>query len=140
MDEGRMITWTPELEDDVITAIESGDSLRQVAARNGFCAASILNHKDADAEFAKRYTRALQIRADSDFESLADAIAAEPERGKFGIDPGWANWQRTRIDTLKWMVAKRNPRVYGERVQQEHSGPDGGPLQFVTRSILDAKE
>jgi hypothetical protein len=38
------------------------------------------------------------------------------------------------------MVAKRNPRVYGERVQQEHSGPDGGPLQFVTRSILDAKE
>jgi hypothetical protein len=28
----------------------------------------------------------------------------------------------------------------GQSDKQEVSGPDGGPLQFVTRSILDAKE
>jgi hypothetical protein len=47
---------------------------------------------------------------------------------------------KVRIDARKWLCAKLAPRIFGDRVQQEHSGPDGGPLQFVTRSILDAKE
>ena len=52
------IQWTSELENAVIDGIESGDSLRQVAEKNGFCAASILNHKDDSEEFGKRYARA----------------------------------------------------------------------------------
>lgn len=124
------IKWTQELEDAVISGIESGASLRQVAEKNGFCAASILNHTADNPAFAKRYARALHIRADSDFESLADAINAEPERGKFGIDPGWANWQRTRIDTLKWAIAKRNQAKYGDKTAI--TGDGGGPLQIIT--------
>src|SRR5580698_2238601 len=100
------INWTPQLETSVIEAIEAGDSLRKVADSNGLYAASaILKHRDTDESFKERYTRALEIRGDADFEQLADEISVEPERGKFGVDPGWANWQRTRIDTLKWIVA-----------------------------------
>ena len=52
-----------------------------------------------------------------------DAIAdAEPERNKFGIDPGWANWQRTRIDAKKWLAGKRSPKKYGDKIDVEHSG------------------
>ena len=125
-----VIRWTPALENAVIDGIESGDSLRQVAEKNGFCAASILNHKDDSEEFGKRYARALQIRADTDFEGLTDAINAEPERGKYGIDPGWANWQRTRVDTMKWIVAKRNPKQYGDKTAI--TGDGGGPVQIIT--------
>lgn len=33
-----------------------------------------------------------------------------------------ATWQRTRIDTIKWLLAKRLPKQYGDRTHVEHSG------------------
>jgi hypothetical protein len=128
------IQWTQELENAVIESIEAGDSLRQVAEKNSICPASIVIHFQSTDELNKRYARALHIRADADFEALTDAINAEPERTKFGIDSAWATWQRTRIDTMKWMVAKRNQAKYGDKLA--HTGADGeGPLQVVVKHI-----
>lgn len=125
-----IIKWTKEFTAQVIDGIEGGKTLRQVgeSVTPQISAAAIIRHVIASEEFSKQYARALQIRGDVDFESLADVIEAEPERGKWGIDPGWANWQRTRIDALKWMISKRNPKKYGERTAL--TGPDGeGPIQ-----------
>ena len=38
---------------------------------------------------------------------------------------------RLQIDTRKWVLAKMLPKVYGEKVQQEHTGKDGGPIQMA---------
>jgi hypothetical protein len=116
------INWTPELMGLVLARISDGSTLRETAEEFEISPAAILRQCVANEVFAKQYACALQIRGDADFEGLQDQLNAEPERGKYGIDPGWANWQRTRIDTLKWMISKRNPKKYGERVQQEISG------------------
>lgn len=38
---------------------------------------------------------------------------------------------RLQIDTRKWLLSKMLPKVYGDKVQQEHTGKDGGPIQMA---------
>lgn len=40
----------------------------------------------------------------------------------------WIQRSRLRVDTRKWLASKIVPKIYGERIQQELSGKDGGPL------------
>jgi hypothetical protein len=126
------IEWSKELQTSILQGIESGLTLRQVAKQNDISDSLILKHVREDEEFCKQYTRVLELRTDSDFEGLIDLVDEEPERGKFGIDPAWVNLQRMRVDTRKWALSKRNPKKYGERIQQEHTGADGGPLQIIS--------
>ena len=116
------VHWNPELETSVIESIQSGSTLREIGKNKGFSASCIVDHAENDAEFGKQYARALLIRADLDIYEIDELAKAEPERGKFGIDPGWANWQRTRIDAKKWLAGKRNPKKYGDKIGLEHSG------------------
>jgi hypothetical protein len=39
---------------------------------------------------------------------------------------------RLRVDARKWVAAKLLPKKYGDKVQQEVSGPDGGPIEVQT--------
>jgi hypothetical protein len=41
---------------------------------------------------------------------------------------------RLRIDTRKWLLAKLQPKKYGDVQQTQLTGPGGGPLQ-VERSL-----
>ena len=36
---------------------------------------------------------------------------------------------RLQIDARKWYASKLAPKKYGDKVQQEVSGPDGAPIQ-----------
>jgi hypothetical protein len=35
-----------------------------------------------------------------------------------------------RVDTRKWMAGKLAPKKYGEKVTQEITGNDGGPIEM----------
>lgn len=35
---------------------------------------------------------------------------------------------RLRVDTRKWLLSKALPKIYGDKIQSEVSGPNGGPL------------
>jgi hypothetical protein len=39
------------------------------------------------------------------------------------------NWKRNQIDTFKWMLARKLPKKYGDKIA--HTGEDGGAIQFV---------
>ena len=126
------IDWTPHLESAVLEAIENGDNLRKAAASQGISASAIIRHARDDEKFAKQYARALDIRTDVDCDEIADKLTQTPESNNFGsIDSGWVQWQRVQIDAMKWLLSKRNPKKYGEKVQQEVSGPDGAPLPAI---------
>lgn len=123
------IKWTPALEDYVIEAICGGATLRKIGEEKGFSASCVVDHADNDPSFGKRYARALLIRGDLDLDEIEQLVGETPQKNRWGVDPGWANWQRTRIDAKKWLAAKRNPKKYGERIQTEISGPDGGAVK-----------
>jgi hypothetical protein len=47
---------------------------------------------------------------------------------------------RLKIDTYKWLMAKMQPKVYGESIKQEVSGPDGGPVPMINITMHDPKK
>lgn len=36
---------------------------------------------------------------------------------------------RLQLDTRKWYVSKALPKIFGDRVTNEHVGKDGGPIE-----------
>lgn len=121
--------WTPELEQSVCEDIESGLTLRAVAEKHGISKALILKKARDSESFRDQYARAIDVRTDSDCDELADELKQVPETTEHGVDSGWVSWQRVRIDAMKWLLSKRNPKKYGDKVQQEVSGPNGGAVQ-----------
>jgi hypothetical protein len=73
-------------------------------------------------DFNKDYVRAREDQADFHADEIV-AIADEEE------DP---NKARVRIDARKWVAAKMRPKKYGDKVTQEVTGADGGPLIIAT--------
>lgn len=145
---GKSPKWTPAVQSQVISDIESGKTLRQVAENNGISDSLIIWKSLHDEEFAKQYARAISIRTDRDFESLEDDLQVEPPTvsTKYGeyVDAGWVAWKRLQIDTRKWALSKRNPKKYGERIQPGASRPSvaqnpGHSAETLIFSILGSK-
>ena len=40
-----------------------------------------------------------------------------------------AQMARVEIDARKWFASKFLPKQYGDKITQEHTGADGGPIQ-----------
>ncbi len=94
---------------------------------------TIMHWRRTEPEFTKMVDQAREDQADRLAESLADIVDAEAERDEFGkVDSGMVAHNRLKVDVYKWRASKLKPRVYGDKVQQEHSGPDGGPLIVQT--------
>jgi hypothetical protein len=43
---------------------------------------------------------------------------------------------RVQIDTRKWILSKMLPKIYGDKITQEHTGAGGGP---ITLTAVDLK-
>lgn len=83
---------------------------------------------DNDEEKYKQYMRACENRADAIFDEIID-IADDrsgdikiTKDGEEVIDNEFIARSRLRIDARKWIASKLNPKKYGDKIQQEHSG------------------
>lgn len=83
---------------------------------------------DNDEEKYKQYMRACDNRADAIFDEIID-IADDrsgdikiTKDGEEVIDNEFIARSRLRIDARKWIASKLNPKKYGDKIQQEHSG------------------
>jgi len=126
---GSDTKWNPTVQSQVLSDLETGLTLRETAENNTISASLILLKVSRDKEFAEQYARAMSIRTDRDFETLEDDLKVTPPMvsTKFGeyVDAGWVAWKRLQVDTRKWALSKRNPKKYGEKIQNEHSGELG---------------
>jgi len=43
--------------------------------------------------------------------------------------------KRLVVDTMKWQLSKMLPKVYGDKVVQEVTGKDGGPISTVNQTV-----
>jgi hypothetical protein len=41
---------------------------------------------------------------------------------------------------MQWRAAKLAPKKYGEKIQAEHTGADGGPMQFTVVTGVDRQD
>jgi terminase small subunit-like protein len=148
------------IRDEILKRLEAGQSLREICREAWAPSESTVRGwaSDRDDDFSAQYARARLIGYSRFAEEIVE-IADQPKIGvkrttkrerllNFGVPvPGsdvekteetegdMVDRDRLRVDTRKWLLAKMLPKVYGDKVAVESSGPDGGPIQHEVKAV-----
>lgn len=76
------------------------------------------------AELRSLYAEAREAYAHAVFDRIVDVAKTESDVKR----------ARLLIDTYKWQAAKVIPKIYGDKITQEHIGSGGGPVAFANMS------
>lgn len=131
---GRPHGYTEEKALEICELVADGESINKISKMPGMPARSTILKWFRDVPgFSDMYIRAKEIG----FEVLADEIidlADAPENTK----KEELNRHHLMIETRKWLLAKLQPRKYGERVTQEIVGNrEESPVQVeVTKEEI----
>jgi hypothetical protein len=145
---GRPTEYTPEIGDRICAALATGMSLRSVCRADDIPPESTVRGWTHDVKhpFSAQYVRAREIG----YLSMADETIEISDDGsndwmeKFGKDGEAVGWtingehiqrSRLRVDTRKWLLSKCLPKVFGDKVVNEITGKDGGPIE--TKDVSD---
>lgn len=124
---GRPSIYTAELADTICKALAEGKSLRSICRDEGMPTEATVRMWAADDRegFYSQYTRARDIGL--------DCVAEEV----FEIADDGSDHQRDRLrfDARRWYLSKLAPKRYGDKITQEHTGADGGPIR--TQGTVD---
>jgi len=104
--------------DSVLAIMREGNSLRSACKQVGIPVVTFLDNVPAE-----QYARAREASADRQFEEMAD-LEEQCRNGEIPPDVF-----RVTMDARKWRLARMRPRVYGDKVTQEITGAEGGPVQ-----------
>jgi hypothetical protein len=103
----------------ILSRVEDGMSLRAVCrAEDMPTFETVKAWLNQDKEFSTQYARAMLVRADSKFEELEDVSeqAADAENAVR------VQGLRLKADNIKWMIARMNPKKYGDKLDLNHGG------------------
>lgn len=142
---GRPSSYTQAVADAICLRIAEGESLRQICADDDMPSLRAvmrwLDHADR-SDFRQQYARAREMQADT----LADQVLSIADDGlndTYQTEGGEQTnhdviaRSRLRVDARKWLASKLAPKKYGDKIQQEVTGPDGGPVeQEITITLV----
>jgi len=105
-----------EIQEKVITEIQTGRSLRQVCGDDGMPNfRTVQRWIVSDGSFAVKYARARTAQADT----LFDRMEAVEEAVSAGTMDSHA--ARVVLDSMRWRASKLAPKVYGDRLDVQVS-------------------
>lgn len=134
MDKGRPIEWTPEKKQNAIDEIfyqiiEENKSLNSIIKNSDRetipSTFTFFQWLKEDAELAKNYTRACEIRAEKIFDEMLEIADTTVEGVVIEIDDNgrtkekkgdMLGHRRLQIDARKWILSKMNPKKYSDKV------------------------
>lgn len=128
---------TPELQEELLDWIASGQTLRAFCRQEGKPAwRTVYDWLAADEDFAARIARARDIGADAIAEealSIADTpqagvITTVDEEGTKTVTEDMLGHRKLQVDTRLKLLAKWNPKKYGDKIDHTLSGKGGGPI------------
>lgn len=118
---GRPSKYSETLADEICQRVAGGRSLKSVCLDDDMPSmASVFKWIGEKDGFSEKYRVAMEARSDVVFEEILE-IADE-----HNMDD--VNRARLRVDARKWVAARLAPKKYGDKIQAEHTGADGGPL------------
>jgi hypothetical protein len=119
---------TPDIDEAIIAGIAEGIPLAEICRRDGMPhRSSVYDWIEEDEEFARRIARARQLGFDAIAEDglkIVDDLTEDPAS------------RRVRADYRLKLLAKWDPKRYGDRVGHEHSGPGGGPIDTKVEATI----
>ena len=125
---------TPEKKaeqiEQILALMHGGFSLTRACKTVNITPAAFLQWAEKDEELDKQYARAREACIEKMADDVLEISDEEPAVDSFGkIDSGDVQNRKLRVDTRKWLLSKLAPKKYGEKVQQEITGADGGALK-----------
>lgn len=148
---GRPTKRSSEVEERIIKGLCAGIPLTQICAADDMPdPATVWKWRQDDEDFSQAIARARETGFDKiALDALAIADGSERDtlyiqRGEHEIempDKEWILRSKLRVETRLKLLAKWDPKRYGDRIAQEISGPDGGPVRTastITPEIEDA--
>jgi len=132
---GNQTVYTEEKAEEILERIAGGESVRSICLDDHLPSAPTVFGwvKDDREGFADRYARAREIQCDVMFDELQELSrkALQVASGAPGTGEAGARVQaiKLEIDALKWILAKRFPERWADRVKNEVTGKNGGPIK-----------
>lgn len=96
---------------------------------------------DEDADLAAQYARAKDCqlwKLSDDIIEIADDdsddaifIGSDDESGESArrvMNSEFVQRSKLRVDARKWVLSKLMPKVFGDKITNEHTGDGGGPM------------
>lgn len=111
--------YTPELGEQLCEHIASGHSLRSWCREKEMGMAVTYRWQREHPEFAEQYARAREDAADTLVDDLMEIAESEPDVQR----------AKLKCDTRKWVASRMKPKSYGDKIQQQVTGADGGPVK-----------
>lgn len=139
---GRPPKYTPELAHEICVRLSDGEPLRKICRDDHMPTwAAVYQWMDRDEDLSLAIARAREAGQDAMAERAYVEMYDEPERilteGGGKIDPGYVQLVKARAEITLKMLAKWNPKRYGDRVQL--AGDAENPLKVeADLTIFDA--
>lgn len=144
---GRPSKYTPEIAQKMCEMLAEGIPLRQICRQEGFPEwRTVYDWMYKDDALGERGTglsaaiaKAREIGQDAIAEQLWVDMLQEPERilseGGGRIDPGFVQWQKAKAEIGLKLLAKWNPKRYGDRVAL--AGDADSPIKIEAETQAD---
>jgi hypothetical protein len=138
---GRPSSYSAARAAKICAEIASGRSVREICRGAGMPSMpTVFRWLSQHEEFRAMYTAAREAQADYIFEELLeicddsrnDWVERQREDGSTVVVPNkeQVNRSRLRIDARKWILARMNPKRYGDRSVTELTGANGAPIKI----------
>lgn len=125
---GRPTKYSQEIAERICVKICEGVRLEEICRLDDMPDRStVYRWTVQNEEFCNMYARARVVSA-SAFE---DKVLERAD----GVKPETAAADNVAINAYKWAAAKRAPKVYGDKITQEHTGAGGKDLPTPTLVI-----
>ena len=138
---GRPTKYNKQVVDLICGRIAAGQSMREVCRASDTPSMRVVFEWLAKyPSFAQQYALACDARTQYIAEELLDIAddgtndwtTRQNSEGEDYEVPNNEHIQRSRlrVDTRKWLLSKLMPKVYGDKITNELTGPDGGPVEI----------
>src|ERR1700761_9063220 len=112
--------FTQALFDRICEQMAEGKSLRAICkGRDMPNKRTVMRWIENDTALRAQYSEAQNLRAEHYFDQIIEIADGKSDPAK----------TRVQVDARKWVLARMNPKKYGDKFTQELTGPNGGPLQ-----------
>jgi hypothetical protein len=118
--------------------IALGNTLRQWCRDNDIHYSTVYLWMEKDKDFAQRFAHARDVGHDAIADECLEIIDTEPEiaetwsqsGGSKHRDSAHVGWLKNRAEMRLKLLAKWNPKKYGDKTTTEVTGADGGAIQI----------
>lgn len=143
---GRDSLFTQEIADEICARLADGETLRQICRDERMPHwTTVYDWKEANEEFSLRIARAREAGHDAIAQeclAIADDTASDTIATENGdrANAEWISRSKLRIETRLKLLAKWDPKRYGDKMDINHGGQDGNPVKTESKVSLSAEE